>query len=213
MLARSVDRIRPEETVPPSLSADAQRRCVGTRPRPPRNERGAVAVEAAFVGTLLFGILSGVVDTSVLFRTTYEVSSASRAGARLAAAQPMATNFARDSARQVVASMAGLDYTRITRLWVYRADPDSPTGEPASGSEACGTKCVSFSVSSRGAITRLSGSWSGRNACAGGVVDTVGVRVQYRNDAPITFGDDRLVQETTVMRLEQISSGAVCVSS
>ncbi|MGL4743556.1 MAG: hypothetical protein ACRCXL_04100, partial [Dermatophilaceae bacterium] len=127
--------------------------------------------------------------------------------------EPMAPTFARDAARQVVSSMEGMDYRRVTRLWVYRADPSSPTGEPASGSGACSGQCVSFNVTPSGNVTGGSGSWSGRNACAGGTVDAVGVRVQYRNEAPITFGDDLLVEETTVMRLEQISSTQVCVSS
>ncbi|MGL5851814.1 MAG: TadE/TadG family type IV pilus assembly protein [Phycicoccus sp.] len=199
--------------MPPRPPADVRRPPVGERRRPPRDERGAVSIEAAFVGVLLFVILSGVIDVSVLFRTTYEVSSASRAGARLAAAEPMAPTFARDAARQVVSSMEGMDYRRVTRLWVYRADPSSPTGEPASGSGACSGQCVSFNVTPSGNVTGGSGSWSGRNACAGGTVDAVGVRVQYRNEAPITFGDDLLVEETTVMRLEQISSTQVCVSS
>ncbi|MGL5929741.1 MAG: TadE/TadG family type IV pilus assembly protein, partial [Dermatophilaceae bacterium] len=178
-------------------------RPLGARRRPPRDERGAVSIEAAFVGVLLLVILSGVIDVSVLFRTTYEVSSASRAGARLAAAEPMAPTFARDAARQVVSSMEGMDYRRITELWVYRADPSSPTGEPVSGSGACGSQCVSFDVTPSGNVTGGLGAWSGRNACAGGNVDAVGVRVQYRNEAPITFGDDVLIEETTVMRLEQ----------
>ncbi|MGL5864502.1 MAG: TadE/TadG family type IV pilus assembly protein [Dermatophilaceae bacterium] len=199
--------------MPPRPLTDVRCRLAGARRRRPRNERGAIAIEAAFAGVLLFGILSGVIDVSVLFRTTYEVSSASRAGARLAAAQPMAPTFARDAARQVVASMEGMDYTRVTRLWVYRANPSSPTGEPASGSGACGSQCVSFTVTSTGAVSGGSGSWTGRNACAGGTIDAVGVRVQYRNEAPITFGDDLLIEETTVMRLEQISSTQVCVSS
>ncbi len=183
-----------------------------------RHERGAIAVEAAIVSTLLFTILAGIVDVSMLFRTTYEVSSASRAGARLAAQEPLAPTFARDAAVQVVASLDGMDYTRVTRIWVYKANPSSPTGEPASGS-TCSTQCVKFTVTSAGVVSAGTGSWTGRKACAGepvsGVdpVDAVGVRVQYRHNAPIKFADEQLVQETTTMRLEQLSASLVCVSS
>ncbi len=186
-----------------------------------RAERGAVAVEAAIVSTLLLTILAGVVDVSMLFRTTYEVSSASRAGARLAAQQPLDPNLAQHAAVQVATSMDGMNYSDITKLWVYKANPNSPTGEPSSGS-GCGSQCVQFTVSADAnghpVVSAGAGSWTGRMACAGdpvaGVdpVDAVGVRVQYRHDAPIMFGEGKLVQETTTMRLEQLSSALVCSS-
>lgn len=194
------------------------RRPVSTASPACRSERGAVAVEAAIVSTMLFIICAGVVDLSMLFRTTYEVSSASRAGARLAAQEPLATTFARDAATQVVAAMEGMDYTRVTRIWVYRADPNSATGEPASGA-TCSSQCVKFTVSATGVVSAGTGSWTGRKACPGdpvaGVdpVDAVGVRVQYRHDAPIMFADNQLVQETTSMRLEQLPTTVVCTST
>ena len=186
-----------------------------------RAERGAVAVEAAIVSTLLLTIIAGVVDVSMLFRTTYEVSSASRAGARLAAQQPLDPNLAQHAAVQVATSMDGMNYSDITKLWVYKANPNSPTGEPASDSNCTsGVKCVKFTVSAddkgHPKVSDPTGSWTGRKACAvdpvGGVdqVDAVGVRVEYMHRAPIMFGDGKLVQETTTMRLEQLSSALVC---
>jgi Flp pilus assembly protein TadG len=182
-----------------------------------------VAVEAALVSTMLFTILAGVVDVSMLFRTTYEVSSASRAGARLAAQEPLAPTFAHDAAVQVATSMEGMDYSQVTKLWVYKANPNSPTGEPASDSNCTsGVKCVRFTLSADVAghpvVSPGTGTWTGRKACAfdpvAGVdqVDAVGVRVQYRHHAPIMFGDGHLVQETTTMRLEQLSTALVCSS-
>jgi hypothetical protein len=158
----------------------------------------------------------------MLFRTTYEVSSASRAGARLAAQEPLAPTFARDAAVQVATSLEGMNYGEVTKLWVYKANPSSPTGEPTSGSN-CTSQCVKFTVTEdddgHPVVSAGTGSWTGRKACAldpvGGVdqVDAVGVRVQYRHDAPIMFGDGNLVQETTTMRLEQLSTALVCTSS
>ena len=171
-----------------------------------------MAVEAAIVSTLLFTIAVGIVDISMLFRTSYEVSSASRAGARLASAEPRAINFARDAAQQAVASMADLDGTRITKLWVYKANTASASGDPVSGN-TCSSSCVQFTVDATGVVSAGSGSWTARQACAGGTVDSVGVRVQYRNDAPIRIGENALLEETTVMRLEQIPATLTCVSS
>jgi len=171
-----------------------------------------VAVEAAGAFLLLFIILAGVVDVSMLFRTTYEVSTASRAGARLASAEPMALNFAADAAQQVAASMSDMDGTQITKLWVYKANTTSP-GDPTSGT-SCPSQCVKFTVSGTGVVTAVSGtSWLSRQACAGGTVDSVGVRVQFRHHAPIMFGEGALVEETTVMRLEQIPATLTCVST
>lgn len=177
-----------------------------------RAERGAVAVEAAIVSTLLFTIAVGIVDVSMLFRTSYEVSSASRAGARLASAEPRSTTFARDAAQQAAASMADLDGTRITKLWVYKANTASAVGDPVSG-VTCSSSCVQFTVDAAGVVSAGTGSWTARQACAGGTVDSVGVRVQYRNDAPIRIGENALLEETTVMRLEQIPATLTCVSS
>lgn len=196
-------------------------RSLSTAAEAPRAERGVVAVETALVSTMLFTILAGVVDVSFMYRTTYEVSSASRAGARLAAQEPLAPTFAHDAAVQVATSMDGMDYSQVTKLWVYKANPNSPTGEPASGS-TCSSQCVKFTVSAdddgHPVVSDGAGSWTGRKACAfdpvGGVdqVDAVGVRVQYRHHAPIMFGDGKLVQETTTMRLEQLSTALVCSS-
>jgi Flp pilus assembly protein TadG len=198
----------------PVLSRLRHRAPSRSRPSGPavrRAERGAVAVEAAIVSTMLFTIAAGIVDVSMLYRTTYEVSAASRAGARLASAEPRATTFARDAAQQVAASMADMDGTRITKLWVYKANTASATGEPATA--GCTSQCVSFTVSSAGVVSAGTGFWTGRQACAGGTVDSVGVRVQYKHDAPIRIGENSLIEQTTVMRLEQIPATLTCVSS
>ncbi len=86
-----------------------------------------------------------------------------------------------------------------------------------------GLRCESFTISADAqghpVVSAGTGSWTGRKACAldpvAGVdqVDAVGVRVQYRHDAPIMFGEGHLVQETTTMRLEQLSTALVCTSS
>ena len=59
-----------------------RRRCRRAR------ERGAVAVETAFVSMLLISILYSIAETSFLLRDGMVVSSASRAGARIASSLP-----------------------------------------------------------------------------------------------------------------------------
>ncbi|MGL5818411.1 MAG: glycosyltransferase 87 family protein [Phycicoccus sp.] len=173
-------------------------------------ERGAVSVETAFIVVVLFAIVLGVVETATFFRNTYEISSASRSGARAASAQPMATDFARQAALQAASGMGDLDATRIVSIWVYKASLS--TGAPVGGA-ACASSCVKFTVSSSGVPSAGSGGWSGRNACASGTVDSVGVQVQYRNKSPFPPFDEQLITERTVMRLEQLPSTVVCVST
>lgn len=208
----STPRAAPGRTV---LSRSNLRRVGGWVSRPAgmrraRDERGAIALEAALVTVLLFTIVAGIVDCSMYFRTSYEVSSAARAGARIASADPLSTTFARTAALQVTSAMEDLDMTRVTQLWVYKADPT--TGVPTSGA-SCTSSCVKFTVSAAGVPSAGTGSWTGRQACAGGTVDAVGVYLEYRNDAPIQFLENKLIGERTVMRLEQVPSTLACVSS
>ncbi len=180
------------------------------RPRR-RAERGAVAVETALMSLVLVTIMGGIIDSSMLFRDSFSVSSASRAAARTAVSEPMATTFARDAAIQAVAAMSDTDYSRITRLWVYKAD--STSGGPLSGS-GCPTNCVKFTVSATGVVSSGTGSWHSRKACAGETLDAVGVTVQYKHRSTMgMFFRDKLITEAAVMQLEPIPSTRTCVSS
>ncbi|MGL5817852.1 MAG: glycosyltransferase 87 family protein, partial [Phycicoccus sp.] len=199
----------PEAHVPLSALSVAAARPPRTR-RPGSTERGAVSVETAFIVVVLFAIVLGVVETAVFFRNTYEISSASRSGARAASAQPMATDFARQAALQAASGMGDLDATRIVSIWVYKANVS--TGGPVGGA-ACASSCVKFTVNSSGVPSAGTGGWSGRSACASGTVDSVGVQVQYRNKSPFPPFDEQLITERTVMRLEQLPSTVLCVSA
>ncbi|HMM95739.1 MAG: pilus assembly protein [Micrococcales bacterium] len=176
-----------------------------------RDEQGAIALEAAIVFLFLFTLLAGVVDVSLFFKDTYSVSSAARAGARMAAADPLSTTFARDTATQVASALTDLDYSRVTEIWVYKADPD--TGDTMSGS-TCGTKCVKFTLTAPGVASAGTGTWTSRNACASTSVDvdSVGVLVRYRHKAAVMFANNQIITERVTMRLEQIPSTQQCVS-
>ncbi len=133
-----------------------------TPPAQVRDERGAVALEAAIVFLFLFFILAGVIDTSMFFKDTYSVSSAARAGARTASADPLAANFARNTAGQVAGTLTDLDWTRVVDIWVYKANPT--TGATMTGS-TCAAQCVRFTMTGPGTTSLGAGSWGGRNAC------------------------------------------------
>lgn len=161
----------------------------------------------------LFTILAGVVDLSMFFKTSYQLSSGARAGARTAASEPLASSYAADAAAQVVSTLMGMEAARVQAIWVYNAN--TTTGDPVNA--GCSADCVRFSVTSdaQGKITGVgtsSGTWSSRSACATGTptIQSVGVRVQYRYDAPIQFAENTVITESSVMRFEEIPSTKTC---
>lgn len=175
-----------------------------------RRERGAVAVETALVSLLLITIMAGIIDSSMLFRDGMVLATASRAGARTGASEPLAATFAADTAQQAVAAMSDLDLTRVTKIWVYKAS--LTTGPPVS----CSSDCVQFTVSASGTLSSPIGTWGGRFACGGLVrpLDAVGVLVEYRHPSTMGFFfANRVLKEYAVMQLEPIPSTKSCVSS
>lgn len=190
------------------------------RPRRPgspdtRDERGAVALEAALVFMFLFALLAGVVDLSMYFKTSYQLSSGARAAARTAASEPLAATYAQDAAAQVVNSLLGMEAARVQSIWVYNAN--TTTGEPVNA--GCAADCVRFAVTSdaQGKITGVgasTGTWPNRSACATGTptIQSVGVRVAYRYDAPVRFAENSVITESSVMRFEEIPSTRTCAT-
>ncbi len=174
-------------------------------------ERGAVAVETALVAMLLITMIYGVVETSFLYRDGLVVSSASRAGARTASSLPRDLSFASAGAAQVETAMGRSDLSRVTAVWVFKANP--ATGLPDSGNFTTCTTCVKFVGTPVGLI--YSGSplgWdpSSQNACTG-TVDTLGVYVQYSYPSRLGFFfKNHTLSESTVMRLEPYDRAGAC---
>jgi hypothetical protein len=182
---------------------------VGRRFRRAR-ERGAVAVETALVSMLLVTIIYGVVETSFLFRDGMVVSSASRAGARVASSLPRDGTFASSASDQVLDAMGSVDPSRISAVWVFKANPS--TGLPDSGTFTTCSTCVRYRGTAAGLVADGAPGWAAtaQNACAGSQ-DSVGVYVQYRYPSRLGwfFGNQRL-QESTVMRLEPYDRSGAC---
>ena len=164
-----------------------------------------MALEGAIVFLFLFTILAGVVDVSMFFKDTYSVSTAARAGARTAAADPMNTTFARDAARQAASAMTDLDWQRVTEIWVYKANPT--TGATMTGS-TCAVQCVRFTLIRAGCPERRVGRLDRAERLhqphrPGGLGRRAGA---VPHTAPVMFADNQIITERVVMRLEQIPS-------
>src|SRR4051794_10410786 len=92
--------------------------------RRPRDDRGAVAVEAAFITPVLLLLVFGMIDMSLLIKDNVAVVSSVRAGARVASAEasvPGATvrgvyvpGFAADTVAAMNRATANLDRVETT---------------------------------------------------------------------------------------------------
>lgn len=173
-----------------------------------RHERGAVAVETALVSTMLITILYGVVEVSFLYRDSMIITSASRAGARMASSLPR-QDFAAVTATQVQDALNGVPLSGVQQVWVYKAANGTAT-PTATVPGSCSTNCARF-VPSSGNLVRSGGSgWavSAQNACAT-KQDYVGVFVQYTYASRVGLFNGKTLSENTVMRLEPFA-GATC---
>ena len=138
------------------------------------------------------------------------VSSASRAGARIASSEPVASTFATDAATQVAAALSNIEKSAVTNIWVYSSLDD---GTPEGGS-TCSSKCFKFTLSPTGVLSGPSGGWSFRMACTGTALDKVGVSVEYTHKSAVGFlFEGKKIKEFTTMQLEPIPSTSPCKSA
>jgi Flp pilus assembly protein TadG len=174
-----------------------------------RGQRGAVAVEAALITPLLIMLVFGIIEFGFLFKDWLAVTSAVRAGARIASAEPRVATYATDAASQVAKEGAALSFDNNTVLWVYQAGSNGfPVGQ--SGYSACTTNCVKFTwnSASKSFVQQVGTDWpaANQNACEGDAAhDTVGVYLAVK-DTGITgmFFSTKTLRSRTVMSLEPV---------
>lgn len=175
-----------------------------------RGSRGAVAVEAALITPLLMLLLFGIVEFGLLFKDYLAVTSASRAGVRIASAEPRLATFAQHAADQVMREGAALSANNVQEIWIYKAQTTGTNaGYPVGGDKnftSC-TACVKFHVNaSTGVATAYSTTWlaAQQNACPDTTTrDAVGVFVQYRHPAVTgLIFKEWVLSDYTVMNLE-----------
>ena len=190
-----------------------------------RDEKGAVAVEAAIILPVLCLLVFGIIEFGMLFRANITVSQSARAGARTAVALPRYAGYQTAAANAVAAQLRNtLGSDEIQYLTIYKAN--KVTGLPASGAgyKTCTTDCYRFTWnSSTNAWIPVTGAaWlpTAQNACGKTESDTdyLGVYVEGRYTwktglfNPI-FGNATTISERTVMRLEPLGGTGACLAS
>jgi hypothetical protein len=191
-----------------------------------RRDEGAAAVEFAIVSLLLFTIVFGIIEFSLLLRDHVAATSAVRTGARIASASPGAgpCNPATDGStvcppsRPPLLAQAAADAIQrqgtalpkdaIDELWVYKANSTGLPGSATSWSSAsCTTNCVKYRwADASNRFIYVSGTWntSQVNACIGSA-DAVGVYLKATHRF-ITglFGSSVTVSDNAVMQFEPL---------
>ncbi len=172
--------------------------------RGPRT-RGAAAVEAAIVLPVVLLIFVGIVEFGLIFKDALAVSSAVRAGARIAAADPTNPQLGQDAAAEVSRSLAAVNIaaTPAPTLFVY--DPDAPGAPPAS----CPPRsCLRMDwVAATSSFGAPSGSW---DPCGLGSTDVaVLVTVQHQGVTGASYASPTLTEKAD-FAFAPSSSGSVC---
>jgi len=174
-----------------------------------RNQRGAALVEAAIVFIPLCVIVFGIIEYGFVFKDSLTLSSATRAGARAASAQPQtasSTFFPFVSSATAKAATAG-KFKAGDQMWIYKADANG------AASTNCTTDCVKYTYGASGWAAPSSFNWdtANVNACLGGSttggnIDSVGVRLELSHDAITGFFSNLKLHERTVMKFEPVNT-------
>ncbi len=183
-------------------------------------------VEAAIVLPVMVLVVMGIIEFGFAFGSASTANGASRSGSRLAAAAYATSGTisanqraaADQIASTVSADLVGLTSADPVGLVIYRADPNSTSGEPVGGFPAddmvggCTANCFRYAWDGS-AMSYVSGSWPDPDAC-GLDLDSIGVYVQAKHFY-ITgiIGDHVYVDGHTVMRLEPLPSDQCSGSS
>lgn len=185
-------------------------RLAASRPRGLRagalRDRGAVVVEAAVITPLFLTVVIGIIEFGSVYKDQLAITSAVRAGARMASSEPRVATFATDAVNQVAREGSALTMANIQSLWVYKAD----SGGYASGSDftSCpSATCDQFTWSpATSSFVQSSGTWvfTNQDACTG-EEDSVGIYLAYRHPSVTQlFFTTLTLTSHTVMVLEPI---------
>lgn len=191
----------------------------------PRDQRGAVIVEAALVLPVMIVIVIGIMEFGLLYSNYSTTVASSRSGARIAATMySQAKTGASETSEQtaalaqiVAATEADLKVMNNGEpigMAIYRVDPSSSDGAPAGGfpganmNGGCTSRCIRYTWNpATRKMVRQSGYWPDPQRCVLANVESIGVYVQTKHNY-ITgmLGQSRTVAGHTVMRLEPVPS-------
>jgi Flp pilus assembly protein TadG len=201
-----------------------------------REQRGAVAVEAALVTPFLVLLVLGIIEFSMVMRDYVAVTSASRSGARIASANggagpqvcdagetgtecanTSAPELAKLAANAIQTQGSALNKDQINYLLVYKANakgyPGTLSGWGSSPLTDCKNagSCVAYTwvkASDKFKYASVNGGWTSStiNACVSNS-DSVGVYVNSTHPY-ITgmFGTSITISDRTVMRFEPLTA-------
>jgi len=189
------------------------------------DERGAVAVEAAFIFPIFILILFGIIEFSLFLRDHVALSAAVRSGARTASAEPRMETFATDAAAAVLRAGTGMPFSSVDEMWIYEASPAGypanvgpgqlPRNSNANTFTTCTSNCLVFTYSDS-SFTQTGGEWDELeiNACPGDVdMSNVGIyiRANHRFVSGI-FGTSVTITDHAVLRFEPIPASQLLQS-
>ena len=175
----------------------------------PGRERGAVAIEAAFVLPIMVMLGIGILTFGQAYSDASITSGSTRTGARLASAIYAPATDKDAAAASILAAiqsdLANLRSATPVEVWVYKADPT--TGLPPSGGfTTCSGACMRWRWdTATSAFLARQGSWTQPNGC-GQQTDYVGVWIKANLNLNTAFFGSRTITVTqrTTMRIEPI---------
>jgi Flp pilus assembly protein TadG len=190
-------------------------------PRRSRNrdqlERGAVAVEAAFLTPVIVALFFGILEFGFLFKDYLATYGTVKAGARVASAIPRNASFSQAAADEVQQIGGGIDFASIQQLWVYKVSDDPTSNKPIGFTDYSDcTTCVKFRWDAgTGKFVKIVDNWpaTAQNACStvGGPPDRLGVYLQVKHDALTRLVFNSItISEASVMTLEPIPTLQGC---
>ncbi len=204
------------------------------RPSLRGEDTGAAAVEFALVSLLLFTLVFGIIEFSLLMRDNVAVSSSVRTAARVASAEAgsgpascpttpsppppcsptSAPKLAQDAADAIQRAGTAMPKGNIDELWIYKANAQGlPPGSTTTiAAAACGSNCVKYIwVDANNRFQYASGTWTSTtiNACVGSS-DAVGVILKATHKYLFgMFGTTQAMADRAVMQFEPLPN-AVC---
>ncbi len=194
-----------------------------------RDDTGAAAVEFALVALLLFSLLLGIIEVTLLLRDNVSVSSAVRTGARIASAEAGAgpgtcptgptappcspanvPKLAQDAADAIQKAGTAMPQDNIDEIWVYKANS---SGFPGTATTFAGSTCTAATncvIYKWNATTNKfqynSGAWISTSiaACVGSS-DSVGVVMKATHRFLFgLFGTTQAMSDRAVMQFEPL---------
>jgi Flp pilus assembly protein TadG len=181
-----------------------------------RDERGASLVEAAIILPVLVLIVFGIIEFALAFKDSLTVSSATRAGARTASAEPRRPTFHADTADAVARAVSALPAGAVEQLWIYKADA---AGDPIDGGGSAYTSCntcavFTWDIATNQFVRQPGSDWDPmtQNACVGDAQhDAVGIYLKVNHDFVTGFfGRQITLKDHAVMNLEPVTLSQGC---